>query len=767
MAWWPNADRSRRHALAATLALAVGVVASPVLWLPHDTARATSVSTTASRPIYDGATGSSHRIAWGDGAVARAESIRARVGPSTGVSLRPLLARDTIVGLEPLTGFSRRALPAGGFAGINGGFWLSGPVGDPNGLLVIDGEVVSEPETQGFGPRGTLGIGADGTLLIDRIESSMALFADDDGRRLDAVNRQIRSAYPDPPPPPPDPDDGGDDPPEPPPEPPGPPEPIPGTGDLVVYTSLYGDDLRVPDRDAAAIVVQGLRVPLAGTETSTVTAVHGGGDRVEIPVDGAVVVGWGEAAPFVADRAEGDEVRIETGIRTRRTDASAWVDVEHAIAAGPQIVADGAHVDPRDYEDEGFSDATHNLPRAPRSAIGVTGSGELVMVALDGRRPEWSVGASMRELGDLLLDLGAVHAVSLDGGGSTQMVVDGALANRPSETDPLRSLATGLFLFHEPHTGLTRLSGVERIETAAAIARRSHPDGARTVVLATAGDFPDALAGGPLAHALGGPLLLTNPAALPPATIEAIEQLGASAAVVLGGTGAVSAEVVEELEALVGDVERIAGAERSATAAAIAEAIGTSGERVALASSTSFADALAAASPAAQLGMPILLAPRGVLPDVTAAVLADTEPDEIVVLGGNAAIAGRVARDAAEAAGGASLTRIGGETRFETSALVNRWAAELLDLDDGHLVVASGLDFPDALAGGPLAAGGNSLLALVVGSDVDLAPPMAEWLAEQADALESVTLLGGYQAISSYAAFQLDRLTTAPDPDGG
>jgi len=79
-------------------------------------------------------------------------------------------------------------------------------------------------------------------------------------------------------------------------------------------------------------------------------------------------------------------------------------------------------------------------PRHPRSAVGVSADGRsLLIVAVDGRQ-EHSRGATLEELGKLMQHLGAYHALNLDGGGSSALVIKDpgtgvfAVANQPSET---------------------------------------------------------------------------------------------------------------------------------------------------------------------------------------------------------------------------------------------------------------------------------------------------------------------------------------------
>ena len=87
--------------------------------------------------------------------------------------------------------------------------------------------------------------------------------------------------------------------------------------------------------------------------------------------------------------------------------------------------------------------------RASRTAIGITAEGKVVMMVLDGRQEPFSAGGSMEEIAQIMLDAGCVHAVNLDGGGSTTYLSKPAgsdklqLISRPSD-GYARSVATSL-----------------------------------------------------------------------------------------------------------------------------------------------------------------------------------------------------------------------------------------------------------------------------------------------------------------------------------
>lgn len=70
---------------------------------------------------------------------------------------------------------------------------------------------------------------------------------------------------------------------------------------------------------------------------------------------------------------------------------------------------------------------------AASDRVGVTQAGKILLVVIDGRQPRWSIGPTAFEFARIMADLDAVTALNLDGGGSSEMVVDGEVVNRPSD----------------------------------------------------------------------------------------------------------------------------------------------------------------------------------------------------------------------------------------------------------------------------------------------------------------------------------------------
>ena len=187
-----------------------------------------------------------------------------------------------------------------------------------------------------------------------------------------------------------------------------------------------------------------------------------------------------------------------------------------------------------------------------------------------------------------------------------------------------------------------RIGGADRFETAARVARASHP-GANTALIANGLNFPDALAGSTLAGAVGAPILLVAPRSIPAATSSALNDLGVNDIVILGGPAAVSTEVENQLRQNYG-VTRVFGDDRYKTAVEIARraavgGVGTvDGRRTAFISTgLNFPDALGAGPLAYEGNLPSFLTRANQLPPEVAQAIRDLNIEHVVILGGTQA----------------------------------------------------------------------------------------------------------------------------------
>ncbi len=184
-----------------------------------------------------------------------------------------------------------------------------------------------------------------------------------------------------------------------------------------------------------------------------------------------------------------------------------------------------------------------------------------------------------------------------------------------------------------------RIAGSSRFATAAAVALDAFPAGADVVYVATGMNYPDALAGGPVAGLAPGPILLTTPDVLPSVTTTAIKTLDPVDIVIIGGELAVSTAVANELAELGGTVSRIYGDHRYSTATALSRSDFNAGVPVVyVATAMSFPDALAGGVAAGVSRGPVLLVNETGVPAATARELSRLKPSRIVVLGGPIAV---------------------------------------------------------------------------------------------------------------------------------
>lgn len=296
-----------------------------------------------------------------------------------------------------------------------------------------------------------------------------------------------------------------------------------------------------------------------------------------------------------------------------------------------------------------------------------------------------------------------------------------------------------------------RLAGDNRVDTAVEVSSATFTS-ADVVVLARSDVYADALAGAPVALRDDAPILLTPPDDLTDGVAAEIERLGASEAILLGGTAALSAAVEAEARAMGLTVTRIGGENRFGTAALLAAELGATTESAVLVEggnpdpARGWPDAVSAAPFAAFTARPILLVTADDLPDETAAALETQGVTEAVVVGGEAAVGTQVVAEVE--AGGTRTRRVAGMTRYETSAAV--YAEGLGEgMNEGVVWLATGSNWPDALVVGPAAAAGGNGFLIIDGGSLSASPPTRDVLIDRADLIETARIVGGTGTVSA------------------
>ncbi|MDI6712545.1 MAG: cell wall-binding repeat-containing protein [Anaerosomatales bacterium] len=297
------------------------------------------------------------------------------------------------------------------------------------------------------------------------------------------------------------------------------------------------------------------------------------------------------------------------------------------------------------------------------------------------------------------------------------------------------------------------VAGSNRILTAIEAARRGFPTGAKTVVIATGWSWPDALGGAALAGVADAPILLTYVDRLPDEVAAEIRRLGASKVYVLGGTGAVSSNVQTQLASIVGTsaVERLGGVNRYETARKIAAKVvalqGASYDGTAfLATGANFPDALGASPIAAAKGWPIFLVdPRAGADAALIEALRAAKVKRAVVLGGTGAVSDDV-KNVVGRAVGCTTDRWAGLDRYSTAATVAAKGVAA-GLSWNRCGLATGENFPDALAAGPCQGQAGSAMLLTKSTLLPDAPLAA--LASNKRFIAEIRFFGGTGVLTS------------------
>ena len=295
--------------------------------------------------------------------------------------LAPVLGLQTITGgTEKVTQIEQSVSTLATVAGISGDYF-DATSGEPAGLVMEDGALERTP----FGTRSAVGVDTAGTLHVDKVKLFGTWQGTGQRRPLNGVNE------------------------------------TPAAGDTVLFTPVYGAP--VPKVAGAVEAVLGSfpsaapNVPLA----AAVTAVGSGGGET-IPPGGAVLMATGAAAAKLQAEAP-----VGATATARLTLQPAWTGVVSALGGGPALVKNGKVIF---RSNEQFTSA-EITSRGPRAAVGQLADGRILLVAVDGSQPGYSVGLTAFELAQAMQQLGAVTASALGSGPSVTAAFDGTLLNHP------------------------------------------------------------------------------------------------------------------------------------------------------------------------------------------------------------------------------------------------------------------------------------------------------------------------------------------------
>ncbi len=314
--------------------------------------------------------------------------------------LRVARALNDGVGRETVSSIARRH---GALAAINGGFFAIGGRydGDPTGVLKIRGDWFSDAPSA----RAVLGWKEDGSrTLIGRVGVSCQLRA---GQRILPVDGLNRSR---------------------------------GRREAILYTwAFHRTTLTDPDGEEILVDVDGL-----------VTARRSGGDSAIPPGGFAYSLGPDSEPPDASVLKVG--ARAAMHCRPQATSGGSneeWSSLDYLVGGTPVLLEEGLPA--AEISDEQLA-SRFVKERHPRTAVGVREDGTWVLVVVDGRQSDLSIGMTLLQMAGLLRELGCRTALNLDGGGSTTLFVDGRVVNSPSDFGVERPVSEAIVILDRPGT---------------------------------------------------------------------------------------------------------------------------------------------------------------------------------------------------------------------------------------------------------------------------------------------------------------------------
>lgn len=210
-------------------------------------------------------------------------------------------------------------------------------------------------------------------------------------------------------------------------------------GDIVLYTADFGGRTESAGPGQSYIVnPRGKKLPASGTVTVEIEK------KCSVPQDNDIpekrwILSFGEnRAGLTSGLKPGDVCRIQVSLNP------GGKDIYQAISGGPRLLRKGKLS--VEHKEEGQRKG-FDVERHPRTAVGFSRDRRiLVLAVVDGRQPGYSLGMNLYELARFMLKQGCYEAMNLDGGGSSTMVVNGDVVNRPSDITGVRPVAGALLV---------------------------------------------------------------------------------------------------------------------------------------------------------------------------------------------------------------------------------------------------------------------------------------------------------------------------------
>ncbi|MBS1796958.1 MAG: phosphodiester glycosidase family protein [Acidobacteria bacterium] len=315
----------------------------------------------------------------------------------TKVRLDVAHAMDNLTGTEKTSSIATRH---GAIAAINAGFFrfdASIFAGDPAGVLMIDGKLLSESHNDRIAVL-IKNFTARTDVVFAHLNVNYKLTIGKEEIEVSGIDRERKA------------------------------------DELVLFTPEFS---RTTLTDP-----QGVEIAV---ERNRITKISDGRGSTAIPADGFVISASGKLRERLLKIVKlKEKVKLTRIINAKEPKAGFDVLEAEDITNGVAQLLRNGKIDVT-WEQEKASKSFYET-KHPRTALAKLKDGKILMITVDGRS-ESSGGISLENLARLLLEFGATDAMNLDGGGSTTMFLDGRVVNHPSDKEGERRIGDAILVF--------------------------------------------------------------------------------------------------------------------------------------------------------------------------------------------------------------------------------------------------------------------------------------------------------------------------------
>ena len=313
------------------------------------------------------------------------------------------LGNSQVLGKETVRSMANRRSKSGDrsvVVAVNGGFGVLGDIRGYGGVLeslhIQDGELITQPTDT----EACFGVTESGEFLSSPVQMKASIQVGNDSLEIGCINQRRLDGC-----------------------------------QVILYTPRLGKSTHTNRRRGKEIILSGLPLPLTPNYTHpySIKSVLSSGNS-PIAKDSAVLwISSQKKGAIISQFNPGVSGKLNISLSPPE-----WNQVRHAIGGRVRLLKNGkinqTLVDMHRKEKKhvpGKRSPILNLSHEPRTALGYNAD-TLFLVVADGRNPKYSTGLTLYELASILIELGAVEAINLDGGSSSTFVVDGKVVNKPS-----------------------------------------------------------------------------------------------------------------------------------------------------------------------------------------------------------------------------------------------------------------------------------------------------------------------------------------------